>query len=74
MHYWIDGYNLLFHLPKSRGSFEEKRRFLISQINKYVKQLSLHATVVFDASDPMQSADTRSHYDSLELIYTIPKK
>src|SRR3989339_1253050 len=74
MHYWIDGYNLLFRLPKSKGSFEEKRRILILQINEQVKNLSLSATIVFDASDPSQNYDTRSHYDSLEIIYTHPKK
>ncbi len=74
MHYWIDGYNLLFYLPKTNGSFEEKRRILIAQINDQVKNLSLVATVVFDASDPAQKYDTRSHYDCLEIIYTHCKK
>lgn len=74
MHYWIDGYNLLFRLPKSKGSFEEKRRILISQINLQAKTLSLSATIVFDASDPSQKYDTRGHYDSIEIIYTHPKK
>ncbi len=74
MHYWIDGYNLLFHLPKNKGSFEEKRRILISQINEQAKNLSLQITIVFDASDPDQKHDTRSHFDDLELIYTHRKK
>ena len=74
MHYWIDGYNLLFHLPKTEDSFEEKRRILIFKINEQIKKFSLTATVVFDASDPSQNFDTRSHYDSLEIIYTHPKK
>ena len=74
MHYWIDGYNLLFYLPKTNGSFEEKRRVLIAQINEQVKNLSLIATIVFDASDPTQKHDSRSHYDCLEIIYTHSKK
>ena len=74
MHYWIDGYNLLFHLPKTSGSFEEKRRFLICEIEKQVEKLSLTVTIVFDASDPAQNHDTRTHLHSLEIIYTHPKK
>lgn len=74
MHYWIDGYNLLFYLPKTLGSFEEKRRFLITQIEKQVELLSLSVTIVFDASDPAQNHDTRMHLHSLEIIYTHPGK
>ena len=74
MHYWIDGYNLLFYLPKTNGSFEEKRRVLISQINEQAKLLSLQSTIVFDASDPSQKHDSRSHYDCLEIVYTHAKK
>jgi len=73
MQYWIDGYNLLFHLPKNKGSFEEKRRILIAQINEQAKSLSLQITIFFDASDHTQEHDTRSHFDSLELIYTHAK-
>lgn len=74
MHYWIDGYNLLFFLPKTPGSFEEKRRFLVSQIEKQVERLSLIVTIVFDASDPSQNHNTRTHLRSLEIVYTHPKK
>ena len=31
-------------------------------------------TLVFDASDPSQKFETRSHFDSLEIIYTCSKK
>lgn len=77
MHYWIDGYNLLFYLPKARHSktsFEEKRRALILEINKQALDLSIQITLVFDASDQKATHDSRSHYDSLEIIYTHPKK
>jgi predicted RNA-binding protein with PIN domain len=70
MHYWIDGYNLLFRFSKASGSFEDKRRSLIFSINEQIKTLSLTATLVFDASDPLQPLDRRTHYDSLEIIYT----
>jgi predicted RNA-binding protein with PIN domain len=74
MQYWIDGYNLLFYLPKNKGSFEDKRRILISQINEQAKTLSLEITIFFDASDHNQKHNTRSHYESLELIYTHGKQ
>lgn len=74
MHYWIDGYNLLFYLPKSKSSFEEKRRDLILKLNQKAKAFHIQMTLVFDASDPNQDFDTRSHFDFLEIIYTRPKK
>ncbi len=74
MQYWIDGYNLLFYLPKIPGSFQERRRFLISLIEKQAEKLSLRITIVFDASDPSQDQDTRAHLQTLEIIYTHPKK
>lgn len=77
MHYWIDGYNLLFYLPKerlSKSSFEDKRRALILEINRQALDLSLTITIVFDASDPMATYDSKSHYKSLEIIYTHPRK
>jgi predicted RNA-binding protein with PIN domain len=77
MHYWIDGYNLLFYLPQlglSKVSFEEKRRALILEIHQQAKDLSIQMTLVFDASDEGEQYDSRSHLGSLEIIYTHPGK
>jgi uncharacterized protein len=72
MHYLIDGYNLLFRLPKTKGSLENKRLLLIEELNDAISKLHLQATVVFDASDE-RSFSTRSHYDAIEIVYTTKK-
>ena len=74
MHYWIDGYNLLFQLPSSKGSFEIKRQKLILDLNSQAKSLSIQTTVVFDSSEKDRDLNTRSHYEALEIIYTSSKK
>lgn len=73
MHYWIDGYNLLFKLPDLKGSLEEKRRALIIELNRQAKHLLLQITVVFDATDPTRPLDFLSHYDAIEIIYTTSR-
>ena len=74
MHYWIDGYNLLFRLSTVKGTLEKKRQDLILELNEQAKTLNLQTTVVFDSSDKGRVLDTRSHYDALEIIYTTSKK
>jgi predicted RNA-binding protein with PIN domain len=71
MHYWIDGYNLLFSLPKGthqKESFEARRKALISEINRQAEELALKITLVFDGTS--DSPEYLSHYKSLELLYT----
>ena len=74
MHYWIDGYNLLFRLPVAKGPLEKKRQSLILELNTQATTLNLQITVVFDSSTKERILDTRSHYDALEIIYTSSKK
>lgn len=74
MHYWIDGYNLLFRLSLAKGTLEKKRQDLILELNRQATTLNLQITVVFDSSDKERVLDTRSHYDALELIYTTSRK
>lgn len=76
MHYWIDGYNLLFRIPAAnlpKHSFEDKRKAVILHLNSYVKTLGLKVSVVFDSVDPSNDPIRRSHYDALEVVYTAPK-
>jgi len=71
MHYWIDGYNLLFSLPKTalhKQSLEARRNALISKINTQAELLALTITLVFDGSS--DSPEHLSHHKSLELLYT----
>lgn len=74
MQYWIDGYNLLFRIPHLQGSLEEKRRKLILDLNSLAKKSQLCFVLIFDANDKERSLDSRSNFDSLEIIYTTSKK
>jgi predicted RNA-binding protein with PIN domain len=71
MHYYVDGYNLLFRLG---GLFEKKsleisRACLISHLDNLAKLLNLECTIVFDAA--FQSNElSRGHFGSLEIIFT----
>ncbi len=71
MHYYIDGYNLLFKEAWARtaSSLEEARKQLIMELDQLAAMLHIDVTVVFDA--PFQSDDLkRGHYRSLEIIFT----
>ncbi|MBM3207315.1 MAG: hypothetical protein FJZ57_01745 [Chlamydiae bacterium] len=73
MHYYIDGYNWLFRTPKSRKSFEEKRREFIKNIHTLVEGRTCLVTIVFDSSDPSRDLCSKGNYDFLEIVFT-PKK
>jgi Predicted RNA-binding protein containing a PIN domain len=71
MHYYVDGYNLLFKeaWARSCSSLEEARSRLIQELDSLAHKLNLLVTVVFDA--PFQSDDLRrGHFRSLEIIFT----
>lgn len=68
MHYLIDGYNLLFRLPKTKHSLQHKRDLFIRELNDLADQFSLNITVIFDAGFPQGLS--RSHYDTIEIVYT----
>ncbi len=64
MHYFIDGYNLLFHLPIETKTLEEGRKQIIDSL----VDTKFSLTLVFDG----KGADLpdRMHKGSLEIIYT----
>lgn len=69
MHYYIDGYNMLFRVAKEGGSLQPMRERLIQNLNTRILLLNLNVTLVFDA--PFQSEGlSRSHKDILEVVYT----
>jgi predicted RNA-binding protein with PIN domain len=73
MHYYIDGYNLLFRFLYSAKSLQEQRNAIIQDLVAKVTLLDLDATLVFDSS--YQSGEsTRSHKQHLEIIYTAEKE
>ena len=71
MHYYIDGYNLLFRSSWSMQShnLEKMRMQLIEELDAEISLIHLQVTIVFDA--PLQLDEMRkSHFRSLEIIFT----
>jgi len=68
MHYYIDGYNLLFHLQNS-GDLQSRREAIIRDLGKKITFLNLKASIVFDA--PFQLGEgTRGYFNDLEILFT----
>lgn len=72
MHYYIDGYNLLFRSHSGNvdaNDFRSCRESLIDILNAKIAGLKLHVTVVFD-SQYIPGEGSRSHFKHLEILYT----
>lgn len=65
MHYYIDGYNLLFRISKDILSLREKRELLLSSL----ATLNINVTVVFDSGLEKHGVEDRSHWQEIEIIY-----
>jgi predicted RNA-binding protein with PIN domain len=66
MHYFIDGYNLLFRIAEKKQSLETMRIDLV----RFLSRFSLDLTVVFDGSSDHRLETTRGHIGDLEIVYT----
>jgi hypothetical protein len=73
MHYYVDGYNLIFRTLAAGESLQQRRELLISELNTKIELLKLLTTVVFDSHYQKNEA-TLHHYRSLEIIYTNEKE
>lgn len=70
MHYFIDGYNLLFYLfGNSFQDFKSLRERLVEELNIEIEFLALDVTIVFD-SHLSPGEGSRSHYRHLEIVFT----
>jgi predicted RNA-binding protein with PIN domain len=69
MHYFIDGYNLLFRLIHDNRDLQSQREAIIHDLNQKISLLKLNASIVFDAAFQIGER-TRSHYDALEILFT----
>jgi predicted RNA-binding protein with PIN domain len=69
MHYYIDGYNLLFRLLKAGDEVRKQREQITVDIEKMVSLLDLDVTLVFD-SHYQEDENIKSHFKSLEIIFT----
>lgn len=68
MHYYIDGYNMLFRLFQG-DDLQKQRNHLINDLNKKISFLQIDVSIVFDAT--FQIGDrSRSHFRGLELLFT----
>jgi len=69
MHYYIDGYNLLFRTARAGDDLQTQRQYIIEELNTMLQVAEIDATVVFDAQyQPGESA--RSHYKHLMIQFT----
>jgi predicted RNA-binding protein with PIN domain len=70
MHYWIDGYNLLFRITKSYREMKQNERKLLAALNRSIILLKYQVTVVFDGREKDPPEALRRNLDSLALVYT----
>lgn len=70
MHYYIDGYNLLFRVTKNYEALKANQRQILSALNTWITQLNLNITIVFDGRQKDPPEAIRGHLDQLEVIYT----
>lgn len=69
MHYYIDGYNILFRILKAVDEVRKQREDLTLELEKKISLLGLDVTLVFD-SYYQEGESTKSHFKSLEIIFT----
>ena len=70
MHFYIDGYNLLFRLMPADRPLREHREELLSGLGEKAAQLSLSLTVVFDASYHKGQREEPHTFHSLLVVFT----
>lgn len=69
MHYYIDGYNLMFRVMRAGDELQVQRERIIKDLNTKIQLLALDVTIVFDSH--YQYGDLqRTHYNHLEIIFT----
>lgn len=69
MHYYIDGYNLMFRVLRAGDELQVRREKIIHDLNQKVQFLELDATLVFDAHYHYGEA-SRTHFNHLEILFT----
>jgi uncharacterized protein len=69
MHYYLDGYNLMFRILRATEDFRTLREKIIADLSAKIQILDLDVTVVFDATYQRGELD-RSRTQSIEILYT----
>lgn len=70
MHYYIDGYNLLFRVKEKFPSLQKERDQFLKIINNIASSSRMNLTIVFDGSYDRLAETSRGHFGDLEVIYT----
>jgi uncharacterized protein len=69
MHYFIDGYNLMFRVVRAGSDLQMQREAIVRDLNRKIQKVGIDATLVFD-SQYQASEGTRSHLKHLEICFT----
>lgn len=69
MHYFIDGYNLMFRILHADDDLQKQRQEIIQNLEAKISYLELDVTIVFDAQY-QNTATSRSHLNRLEIFFT----
>lgn len=70
MHYYIDGYNMLFRLVHAGDNLQSQREAIIHDLNQKIELVRINVSIVFDAAFQPGGYRTRSHFNRLEILYT----
>lgn len=69
MHYYIDGYNMLFRHISSSKNLQSEREYLLNELNQKISLLRLDVSIVFDANF-REGGRSKSHLKGLEILYS----
>lgn len=69
MHYYIDGYNVLFRLLRASDDLQAQRAKIIQEISNKAQFIGLDVTLVFDAQYQLGES-TKSHFQNIEVLFT----
>jgi predicted RNA-binding protein with PIN domain len=70
MHFFIDGYNLLFFHLTPDENLKKTREELIQLLDKKLKALNIKATLIFDGFNQIESAGERQYFDALTVVFS----
>lgn len=69
MHYFIDGYNMLFRLMPADKELQSQREQIIYDLHQKIQLVEMDVSIVFDAAFQVGER-SRSHYQELEILFT----
>ncbi len=69
MHYFVDGYNLLFRVVRSDEDLQKQREALLKELTFQLEYLAINATIVFDAAYS-PGGMTRVYGSHADVVFT----